>query len=84
MCTLSLLFFCTTSPDTHIVSNMPGMYSASLSTILILIQLFLGVAFISLTIPEDANDYRTAGILEWIIAFLGTIYLWLFCGFFDR
>ncbi|CAK39745.1 uncharacterized protein An07g09790 [Aspergillus niger] len=26
----------------------------------------------------------TAGILEWIIAFLGTIYLWLFCGFFDR
>ncbi|PWY79807.1 hypothetical protein BO83DRAFT_375750 [Aspergillus eucalypticola CBS 122712] len=57
---------------------------ASLSTILILIQLFLGVAFISLTIPEDANDYRTAGILEWIIAFLGTIYLWLFCGFFDR
>ncbi|GLA23668.1 hypothetical protein ACMYSQ_011361 [Aspergillus niger] len=57
---------------------------ASLSTILILIQLFLGVAFISLTIPEDVNDYRTAGILEWIIAFLGTIYLWLFCGFFDR
>ncbi|GCB17821.1 hypothetical protein AAWM_00706 [Aspergillus awamori] len=46
--------------------------------------LFLGVAFISLTIPEDVNDYRTAGILEWIIAFLGTIYLWLFCGFFDR
>ncbi|PWY65304.1 hypothetical protein BO70DRAFT_383324 [Aspergillus heteromorphus CBS 117.55] len=57
---------------------------ASLSTILILIQLFLGVAFISLTVPEDAHDYRTAGIIEWIIAFLGTIYLWLFCGFFDR
>ncbi|PYH88093.1 hypothetical protein BO71DRAFT_366067 [Aspergillus ellipticus CBS 707.79] len=57
---------------------------ASLSTALILIQLFLGVAFISLTIPDDANDYRTAGILEWIIAFLGTFYLWLFCGFFDR
>ncbi|PYI04239.1 hypothetical protein BO78DRAFT_399102 [Aspergillus sclerotiicarbonarius CBS 121057] len=57
---------------------------ASLSTALILIELFLGVAFISLTVPEEANDYRTAGILEWIIAFLGTIYLWLFCGFFDR
>ncbi|RAL04972.1 uncharacterized protein BO80DRAFT_373281 [Aspergillus ibericus CBS 121593] len=57
---------------------------ASLSTALILIQLLLGVAFISLTVPEEANDYRTAGILEWIIAFLGTIYLWLFCGFFDR
>ncbi|OJK03277.1 hypothetical protein ASPACDRAFT_1865378 [Aspergillus aculeatus ATCC 16872] len=29
-------------------------------------------------------DYRAAGILEWVIAFLGTVYLWLFVGFFDR
>ncbi|TPR08358.1 RNA12 family protein [Aspergillus niger] len=70
------------SEDT--ANNDQESNAASLSTILILIQLFLGVAFISLTIPEDVNDYRTAGILEWIIAFLGTIYLWLFCGFFDR
>ncbi|KAE8416901.1 Frag1/DRAM/Sfk1 family-domain-containing protein [Aspergillus pseudocaelatus] len=57
---------------------------ASLSTALIITELFLGVAFISLTVPEEVASYRKAGILEWIIAFLGTIYLWLFCGFLDR
>ncbi|KAL3483889.1 Frag1/DRAM/Sfk1 family-domain-containing protein [Aspergillus germanicus] len=58
---------------------------ATLSTTLILIQLFLGVGFLSLTVVDDENaDLRAAGILEWIIAFLGTVYLWLFCGFFDR
>ncbi|KAE8134041.1 Frag1/DRAM/Sfk1 family-domain-containing protein [Aspergillus pseudotamarii] len=57
---------------------------ASLSTALIITELFLGVAFISLTVPEEAASYRKAGILEWIIAFLGTIYLWLFCGFLDQ
>ncbi|OJJ35693.1 hypothetical protein ASPWEDRAFT_111076 [Aspergillus wentii DTO 134E9] len=54
---------------------------ASLSTGLILLEVFLGAAFIAL---EEDRSYRTAGILEWIIAFLGTGYLWLFCGFFDR
>ncbi|PYI19816.1 hypothetical protein BO99DRAFT_302955, partial [Aspergillus violaceofuscus CBS 115571] len=58
--------------------------SASLSTALILVELFLGIAFISLTVPENVSDYRAAGILEWVIAFLGTVYLWLFVGFFDR
>ncbi|RAK72908.1 uncharacterized protein BO72DRAFT_500579 [Aspergillus fijiensis CBS 313.89] len=57
---------------------------ASLSTALILVELFLGIAFISLTVPENVSDYRAAGILEWVIAFLGTVYLWLFVGFFDR
>ncbi|RAQ45940.1 hypothetical protein AFGD_000747 [Aspergillus flavus] len=57
---------------------------ASLSTALIITEVFLGVAFISLTVPEEIASYRKAGILEWIIAFLGTIYLWLFCGFLDR
>ncbi|THC96119.1 hypothetical protein EYZ11_004393 [Aspergillus tanneri] len=59
---------------------------ASLSTALILIEVFLAVAFISLTVSDDAppSAYRAAGILEWIIAFLGTIYLWLFCGFLDQ
>ncbi|RAL10738.1 uncharacterized protein BO97DRAFT_406732 [Aspergillus homomorphus CBS 101889] len=57
---------------------------ASLSTALILVELFLGIAFIALTVPEDVSDYRAAGILEWVIAFLGTVYLWLFVGFFDR
>ncbi|KAH8423002.1 uncharacterized protein LDX57_000758 [Aspergillus melleus] len=59
---------------------------ASLSTALILVEVFLAVAFISLTVSEEnpISTYRTAGILEWIIAFLGTVYLWLFCGFLDR
>ncbi|KAE8378701.1 hypothetical protein BDV26DRAFT_184527 [Aspergillus bertholletiae] len=57
---------------------------ASLSTVLIIIEVFLGVALISLTVPEATASYRKAGILEWIIVFLGTIYLWLFCGFLDR
>ncbi|KAF5863145.1 hypothetical protein ETB97_010604 [Aspergillus alliaceus] len=61
-----------------------GFVSASLSTALILIEVFLGVAFISLTVPEETASYQKAGILEWIIAFLGTMYLWLFCGFLDR
>ncbi|PLB39182.1 uncharacterized protein BDW47DRAFT_124807 [Aspergillus candidus] len=55
---------------------------ASLSTALILVELTLGVVFLSLIVPDDAQ-YRTAGILEWVIAFLGTVYLWLFCGFLD-
>lgn len=63
---------------------MRFMDSATLSTTLILIELFLGVAFLSLTVDDENADYRVAGILEWIIAFLGTIYLWLFVGFFDR
>ncbi|KKK15505.1 hypothetical protein AOCH_004444 [Aspergillus ochraceoroseus] len=57
---------------------------ATLSTTLILIELFLAVAFISLTMDGKITEYRTAGILEWVIAFLGTVYLWLFGGFFDR
>ncbi|KAL2863557.1 Frag1/DRAM/Sfk1 family-domain-containing protein [Aspergillus lucknowensis] len=57
---------------------------ATLSTSLILVELFLAVAFLSLTVDEENADYRSAGILEWIIAFLGTAYLWMFCGFFDR
>lgn len=57
---------------------------ASLSTALILIEVFLGVTFISLTVPEETASYQKAGILEWIIAFLGTMYLWFFCGFLDR
>ncbi|KAB8069584.1 Frag1/DRAM/Sfk1 family-domain-containing protein [Aspergillus leporis] len=57
---------------------------ASLSTALILVEVFLAVAFLSLTILEEYSSYRQAGILEWIIAFLGTVYLWLFCGFLDR
>ncbi|KAF7595169.1 hypothetical protein BBP40_007136 [Aspergillus hancockii] len=57
---------------------------ASLSTALILVEVFLAVAFLSLIIPEENPSYREAGILEWIIAFLGTVYLWLFCGFLDR
>jgi hypothetical protein len=51
---------------------------------LILVEVFLAVAFLSLTILEEYSSYRQAGILEWIIAFLGTVYLWLFCGFLDR
>ncbi|KAL2845439.1 Frag1/DRAM/Sfk1 family-domain-containing protein [Aspergillus pseudoustus] len=57
---------------------------ATLSTVLILIELFLGVGFLSLTVADENTDLRAAGILEWIIAFLGSAYLWLFCGFFDR
>ncbi|KAG2421775.1 hypothetical protein HFD88_005751 [Aspergillus terreus] len=57
---------------------------AALSTALIVVELALGVAFISLTVPEENPSYSRAGILEWIIAFLGTVYLWLFCGFLDR
>ncbi|KAI9374580.1 Frag1/DRAM/Sfk1 family-domain-containing protein [Aspergillus egyptiacus] len=59
-------------------------FSATLSSALILIELFLGVAFLSLSVTGDKNQLRAAGILEWIIAFLGTVYLWLFVGFFDR
>ncbi|OGM41947.1 hypothetical protein ABOM_009411 [Aspergillus bombycis] len=51
---------------------------------MIITEAFLGVAFISLTVPEEIAGYRKAGIFEWTIAFLGTIYLWLFCGFLDR
>ncbi|KAE8405264.1 Frag1/DRAM/Sfk1 family-domain-containing protein [Aspergillus pseudonomiae] len=74
------------SASTAIVysNEVLGFVSASLSTALILTEVFLGVAFISLTVPEESASYRKAGILEWIIAFLGTIYLWLFCGFLDR
>ncbi|KAL5360181.1 Frag1/DRAM/Sfk1 family-domain-containing protein [Aspergillus floccosus] len=57
---------------------------AALSTALIVVELALGVAFISLTVPEENPSYSRAGVLEWIIAFLGTVYLWLFCGFLDR
>lgn len=43
------------------------------------------MTFIFITAPERVNAYRKAAILEWVIAFLGTIYLWLFGGFFlDR
>ncbi|KAL4868245.1 hypothetical protein BDV12DRAFT_170022, partial [Aspergillus spectabilis] len=57
---------------------------ATLSTALILIELFVGIAFLSLTVgvENSSTDLRAAGILEWIIAFLGTGYLWLFVGFF--
>lgn len=57
--------------------------SVSLSTALILLEVFLGGASITLTIP-DAAHYLAAGILEWIVAFLGTVYLWLYCGLLDR
>lgn len=43
------------------------------------------MTFIFITAPERVNAYRKAAILEWVIAFLGTVYLWLFGGFFlDR
>lgn len=43
------------------------------------------MTFIFITAPERVNVYRKAAILEWVIAFLGTVYLWLFGGFFlDR
>ncbi|BCR83885.1 uncharacterized protein ACHE_11287A [Aspergillus chevalieri] len=58
---------------------------ASLSTAVILVEVFLCMTFIFITAPERVNAYRKAAILEWVIAFLGTIYLWLFGGFFlDR
>ncbi|KAL3477972.1 Frag1/DRAM/Sfk1 family-domain-containing protein [Aspergillus californicus] len=62
---------------------------ATLSTTLILLSLILGLAFLTLTVQiknknKNETEYRAAAILEWIIAFLGTIYLWLFIGFFDR
>ncbi|KAB8214364.1 hypothetical protein BDV33DRAFT_228383 [Aspergillus novoparasiticus] len=66
------------------LGSLSSYLPASLSTALIITEVFLGVAFISLTVPEEIASYRKAGILEWIIAFLRTIYLWLFCGFLDR
>lgn len=49
---------------------------------IILIEVGLGVAFITLMVPENEH-FQVAGVLEWIIALLGTIYLWLFVGFLD-
>ncbi|PIG86477.1 hypothetical protein AARAC_008215 [Aspergillus arachidicola] len=66
------------------LGSLSSYLPASLSTALIITEVFLGVAFISLTVPEEIASYRKAGILEWIIAFLGTIYFWLFCGFLDQ
>lgn len=73
------VWWCFASANSHAAS-------ASLSTALILIEVFLAVAFVSLTVSEEnpITTYRTAGILEWVIAFVGTVYLWLFCGFLDR
>ncbi|KAL4875540.1 hypothetical protein BJY04DRAFT_201592 [Aspergillus karnatakaensis] len=59
---------------------------ATLSTTIILIELFLGIAFLSLTVDGEnsASDLRTAGVLEWVIAYLGSVYIWLFAGFFKQ
>lgn len=54
---------------------------------MILLEIFLSGIFVSITAPErdSTYPYREAAILEWIIAFMGAIYLWLFGGFFlDR
>ena len=67
------------------VLGCANVTSASLSTALILIEVFLCISFLSITQSGRVNVYRRAAILEWIIAFLGTVYLWLFGGFFlDR
>lgn len=59
--------------------------SVSLSTALILVEIFLCVTFLVVTGPGQISMYPRAAILEWAIAFLGAIYLWLFGGFFlDR
>jgi hypothetical protein len=57
--------------------------SPFLSTALVLLELALAVASVSLTIPGSAH-YLAAGVLEWVVAFSGTAYLWLFCGFLGR
>lgn len=40
------------------------------------------MTFIFITAPERVQAYHKAAVLEWIIAFLGTVYLWLFGRFF--
>ncbi|KAL2808172.1 Frag1/DRAM/Sfk1 family-domain-containing protein [Aspergillus granulosus] len=69
---------------THCGRSVRVRIFATLSTTVILIELFLGIGFISLTVSDENTDFHVAAILEWIIAFLGTVYLWLFCGFLDR
>ncbi|KAL4963377.1 Frag1/DRAM/Sfk1 family-domain-containing protein [Aspergillus stella-maris] len=56
----------------------------TLSTLLLLVEIFLATAFLSLSISDEVDTkYRIAAILEWVIAYLGTVYLWLFVGFFE-
>ncbi|OCL13231.1 hypothetical protein AOQ84DRAFT_283540 [Glonium stellatum] len=49
-----------------------------LSAMTISIDFCLGVAFYSLMRSEH---WKIAGILEWIMAFTGTFYIWAFIGF---
>ncbi|KAL4796153.1 Frag1/DRAM/Sfk1 family-domain-containing protein [Aspergillus venezuelensis] len=56
----------------------------TLSTLLLLVELLLATAFLSLSISAEVDTkHRIAAILEWVIAYLGTMYLWLFVGFFE-
>ncbi|KAL4952857.1 Frag1/DRAM/Sfk1 family-domain-containing protein [Aspergillus filifer] len=56
----------------------------TLSTLLLLLELLLATAFLSLSINDEVDtNYRIAAILEWVIAYLGTVYLLLFVGFFE-
>ncbi|KAL4944081.1 Frag1/DRAM/Sfk1 family-domain-containing protein [Aspergillus oleicola] len=56
----------------------------TLSTFLLLTELLLATSFLSLSISDEVDThYRVAAILEWMIAYLGTVYLWLFVGFFE-
>lgn len=52
---------------------------------MILVEIFLCVTFLAVTGAGQATTYPRAAILEWVIAFLGAIYLFVFGGFFlDR
>ena len=57
--------------------------SATLSILTIVVEVCLGVVFIALLAPKR-EQFRHATILEWVIAFIGAIYVWLFGGFFSR
>lgn len=80
-----ILYFPLSLPGCVLALCCANVTSASLSTALILVEVFLCISFLSITQSGQVNVYRRAAILEWIIAFLGTVYLWLFGGFFlDR
>lgn len=46
---------------------------------MVIIEFCLGIAFLILTAQ---SCWRAAGVIEWIMAFLGTGYMGLFAGFF--
>lgn len=55
-----------------------GFCSCIASAVTVLLDMCLGIAMYGFM---NAEYYRVAGVLEWMMAFTGAFYLWAFIGF---